>query len=138
MLFGCARLLNGQSSTPNSNRGCQPALYGTGRLAVLATGYPDRFPVLCLGFLSQHCNKTQGFASEVHVKPQICQGITFISCPDLKICIYISRGHNMWYICVCYFLCFQFTVDTHYFGLLLLQTLKTSESNSYCDPYVAY
>ena len=36
MLFGRARLLNGQSSTPNSNRGCQPALYGTGRLAALA------------------------------------------------------------------------------------------------------
>ena len=36
MLFGCARLLNGQSSTPNSNWGCQPALYGTGRLAALA------------------------------------------------------------------------------------------------------
>ena len=37
MLFGRARLLNGQSSTPNSNRGCQPALYGTGRLAALAS-----------------------------------------------------------------------------------------------------
>ena len=38
MLFGRARLLNGQSSTPNSNQGCQPALYGTGRLAALAGG----------------------------------------------------------------------------------------------------
>ena len=36
VLFGRARLLNGQSSTPNLNRGCQPALYGTGRLAALA------------------------------------------------------------------------------------------------------
>ena len=40
MLFGRARLLNGQSSTPNSNQGCRPALYGTGRLAALATQAP--------------------------------------------------------------------------------------------------
>ena len=41
MLFGRARLLNGQSSTPNSNRGCQPALYRTGRLAALAKTLSD-------------------------------------------------------------------------------------------------
>ena len=39
VLFGHPRALNGQStSTPNPNRGCQPALCGTGRegLALVA------------------------------------------------------------------------------------------------------
>ena len=37
VLLGRARLFNGVSSTPNSNRGCQPALYGKGGLAALDT-----------------------------------------------------------------------------------------------------
>ena len=46
MVFGRARLLNGLATTPISNRGCQPALYGEGLAAlVIPAGVSPR--VLC-------------------------------------------------------------------------------------------